>query len=341
MKKLITIAACMFASYGVVRSEQANPVPAAAQAPAPARGAVAPDPPAAPYEEVKGWGPGVAGNFDWEPAGVDVDRSGRVYFLRRSDPPIYMMEPSGKVLKTFGTAMFVWAHGLSVDRQGNVWATDCAVGPSAGSQPQLQKLNQAAVAAGRGHQVYKFSPDGKLLMTIGKAGQPGEGPGQFHCPSDVIVAPDGSFFVSDGHEDTPNARILKFTKDGKFIKTWGTRGKEPGQFASPHALAFDSKGRLFVGDRGNRRIQIFDLDGNFLDQYTGFGSASGIAITADDTIYVTETGRHVLFVGDAKTGKVTGMIPDVWAEGVGADNEGNVYVGEVFRHVWRKFTRKK
>ena len=297
--------------------------------------------PLAPYEEVKPWGPSVPGSLEWEPAGADTDSEGRVVFLRRSDPSVWVMKPSGEVVRSFAQTMFVWAHGLYVDDEDNIWATDCAVGPSESSQPELQIKNEAAIAAGRGHQVYKFSPDGTLLMTIGKAGEPGSGLDQFYCPSDVVTASDGSIFVSDGHEGPyPNGRIMKFTKDGEFIKTWGSQGTGPGQFRSPHTVAIDSQGRLFVGDRGNGRIQIFDQEGNFLDQYTEFGGPSGIIITSDDTLYVCCSQRTIR-IGSAKTGKVSGVIEDVWAEGLAVDDEGNVYAGEVFRHVWRKFSPKK
>ena len=299
------------------------------------------DVPLAPFEEVKPWGPGTPGNFDWEPAGADTDSKGNVYFLRRSSPAVWALEPSGKVIRSFGDDLFVWAHGMGVDGAGNIWATDCAIGPSAGSQPELQQPDAKAKAAGLGHVVYKFSPEGKVLLTLGKAGQPGSGLDQFECPADVITAPDGSIFVSDGHEgDHPNGRILKFTRDGTFIKTWGKKGKGPGDFASPHTLAFDSRGRLFVGDRSNGRIQIFDQEGTFLEQTTAFGGPSGIAITADDTMYVCCSQRNI-YVGSAKTLEVTGVIKDVWAEGLAVDNQHNIYVGEVFRHVWRKFSPKK
>jgi len=299
------------------------------------------DVPLAPFEEVKPWGPGTPGDFDWEPAGADTDSKGNVYFLRRSSPAVWALEPSGKVIRSFGDDLFVWAHGMGVDGEANIWATDCAIGPSAGAQPELQKPDAKAKAAGLGHVVYKFSPEGEVLLTLGKAGQPGSGLDQFECPADVITAPDGSIFVSDGHEgDHPNGRILKFTKDGTFIKTWGKKGKGPGDFASPHTLAFDSRGRLFVGDRSNGRIQIFDQEGTFLEQTTAFGGPSGIAITADDTMYVCCSQRNI-YVGSAKTLEVTGVIKDVWAEGLAVDNQHNIYVGEVFRHVWRKFSPKK
>lgn len=306
-----------------------------------AHAALAQQPPVAPYDEVTAWGPvpADAGN-EWEPARVDTDAQGRVYVLRRSSPSIFVLEPSGRVLRSFADRMFVWAHGMHVDRKGNVWATDCSIG--AGSVAYLRKPDPEALAAGHGHQVYKFSPKGTLLMTLGTGGRPGTGPGQFHCPSDVIVAKDGHVFVADGHGgDMTHARILKFSKGGTLVKTWGTRGKGPGEFAAPHALAFDSRGRLFVGDRGNKRIQVFDQDGRFIEQFTAFGDPSGIAITADDTMFVTDTGPKVIYVGSAKTGQVTGVIPGVWAEGIAADAAGNVYAGEVHKHNWRKFTRRR
>ena len=142
---------------------------------------------------------------------------------------------------------------------------------------------------GKGHQVFKFSPDGKVLMTLGKAGVAGNGPDEFNAPSAVLVAPNGDIFVADGHGRETNARIVKFSKDGKFIKTWGKKGSAPGEFDIPHALAIDSQGRLFVGDRQNNRIQIFDQDGKFLDQWTQFSRPSGIFIDKHDVIYVADS----------------------------------------------------
>ena len=125
-------------------------------------------------------------------------------------------------------------------------------------------------------------------MTLGKPGEAGDGPDEFNAPSEVLVAPNGDIFVADGHGGNTNARIVKFAKDGTFIKTWGKRGTGPGEFDVPHTLAIDSRGRLFVGDRGNNRIQIFDQDGKFIDQWAQFSRPSGIFIDKDDTIYVAE-----------------------------------------------------
>src|SRR5437879_10287462 len=145
--------------------------------------------------------------------------------------------------------MFVFPHGIAVDKEGNVYVAD------------------ADGKNGKGHIVVKFSPEGKVLLTLGKPGMPGDAPDFFYRPSAVAIAPNGDIFVADGHGGDSNARIVKFSKDGKFIMTWGKKGSAPGEFNGPHALAFDSKGRLFVADRSNNRIQIFDQNGNFMDKW--------------------------------------------------------------------------
>ena len=155
----------------------------------------------------------------------------------------------------------------------------------------------------------------------------GEGPTTFNGPTDVAVAANGDVFVADGHV---NSRIVKFSKDGTFIKTWGKRGTGPGEFNVPHTMFFDSRGRLFVGDRSNKRIQIFDQDGSFLEQWTQFGSPSGIFIAPDDTLYVVDyNDKKRLFIGSAKDGSITQAIDNLTlAEGVAVDPQGNIYVGE-------------
>jgi sugar lactone lactonase YvrE len=226
--------------------------------------------------------------------------------------------------------MILFPHGICVDKDGNVWITD------------------GQGRDGKGHQVFKFSPDGKLLMTLGKAGVAGDGPDTFNQPSDVIVAPNGDIFVADGHGGNSNARIVKFNKDGKFIKTWGKKGSGPGEFDTPHSLAFDSRGRLFVADRNNNRIQIFDQDGKFLDEWKQFSRPSGLYIDKNDVLYAADSESNAMRhpgwkrgmrVGSAKDGTVTAFIPDPEpdpdhsgtsaAEGVVADARGNIYGAEV------------
>jgi sugar lactone lactonase YvrE len=244
--------------------------------------------------------------------------------------PILKFDASGKLVKSFGAGMLIFPHGIHADREGNVWVTD------------------GMGIEGKGHQVFKFSPDGRLLMTLGKPGVVGPGPDVFNSPSAVLVAPNGDFFVADGHGGETNARILKFAKDGKLIKIWGKKGSGPGELDIPHALAMDSQGRLFVADRNHNRIQIFDQDGNYIDQWKQFSRPSGIFIDKNDVIYVADSESEAvrnsnvgwkrgIRVGSAKTGAVTALIPDPVekatttsaAEGVAADAKGNIYGAEV------------
>jgi sugar lactone lactonase YvrE len=225
--------------------------------------------------------------------------------------------------------MFVLPHGIRVDPAGNVWVTD------------------VAGRNGKGHQVVKFSPGGTVLMTLGKAGVAGDGPDEFNAPSAVLVAPNGNIFVADGHGGNTNARIVKFSPDGKFIKAWGKKGSAPGEFDTPHTLAMDSRGRLFVGDRQNNRIQIFDQDGNFIDQLFQFSRPSGVFIDASDTIYVADSEsesaaknhdgwKRGIRIGKIADGQVTAFIPDPAekatttssAEGVAVDTSGNIFGAE-------------
>jgi streptogramin lyase len=314
-----------------------------------------PLPPVAPgYQQVTPWGPVpedpvtlgpppgyTARNKDvfWEMGRVAVNTKGdRLYAFRRSDPPILQLDPAtGKVLKEFGTGMFVWPHGMHVDEEGNLWVTDATV---ANTVPELAKQLKPALNAGYGHQVFKFSPEGKVLLTLGTKGVAGESPTMFNAPADVIVAKNGDIFVADGHVGT---RVAKFDKHGKFLKSWGTKGNGPGQFIQPHGIALDSSGRVFIGDRGGNggRIQIFDQEGNFIAEWKQFGNPSGVAITPDDTIYVTDQGLRIVTVGSAKDGTVIGMIPDIWAEGVSVDRNHTVYAGEVYRRNVKKFVFAK
>jgi len=255
--------------------------------------------------------------------------------------PILKFDASGKLVKSFGEELLVFPHGMHVDRTGNVWVTD------------------GAHRGGRGQQVFKFSPDGKLLLSLGKAGVPGSGHDEFNAPSAVLVAPNGDIFVGDGHGGNSNARIVKFSGDGKFIKTWGTKGSAPGELDIPHALAMDSQGRLFVADRNNNRIQIFDQDGRFVAEWKQFSRPSGIFIDRHDTIYVADSEsesvrnsnpgwKRGIRVGSARTGEVTALIPDPVekitgtsaAEGVAADAQGNIFGAEVGPKRVMKYVRR-
>src|SRR6202047_747928 len=293
-----------------------------------------------PYRTIEHWVKLPEGRGMGSSSAVDIDRDGKsVWVVERcganscagkdSIAPVLKFDPSGNLLKSFGEGMFIFPHGICVDKAGNIWITD------------------GQGKDGKGHQVFKFSPDGKVLMTLGKAGGPGDGPDTFNAPSAVIVAPNGDIFVADGHGGNTNARIVKFDKNGKFIKTWGKKGSAEGEFSTPHTVAFDSKGRLFVGDRGNNRIQIFDQDGKFLEVWTQFSRPSGIFIDKKDVMYVADSEsndanhpgwKRGMRIGSAKDGSVTAFIPDPQqpaprntsaAEGVAADSKGVIYGAEV------------
>jgi sugar lactone lactonase YvrE len=293
-----------------------------------------------PYRAVEGW-PQLPANIKWGAViSVDCDAKGNIWVFHRNQPPILKFDPSGKLLTSFGTDMFVQPHGMTIDREGNLWVTD------------------AQDKDGKGQQVFKLSPEGKVLMKLGKAGVAKEGPDTFNGPTDVVIAPNGEIFVSDGHVANSNGRIVKFSKDGTFIKSWGKKGTGPGEMDTPHSIAMDSRGRLFVADRANSRIQIFDQEGRFLDQWKQFGRPSGVFIDKKDNIYVADSQSNAtlnpgfkrgLRVGSAKDGKVTALIPfaepdpdknnNAGMEGVTADAMGNIYVGETTGMILKKYAK--
>jgi sugar lactone lactonase YvrE len=297
-----------------------------------------------PYRPVENWATLPAGVQWGQVISVEPDTRGNIWVFHRSDPTILEFDPSGKLLKSFASGMFVQAHGMNVDREGNVWVTD------------------AQGKDGKGHQIFKFSPEGKVLMTLGKSGVTGSGTDAFNGPSDVVVAANGDIFVADGHGGDTNVygagnpRIVKFSKDGKFVKVWGKKGSGPGEFDGPHSIVLDSRGRLFVADRGNSRIQIFDQDGKFIDQWKQFGRPSGLFISKDDTLYSVDSQsdekvnpgfKRGIRIGSAKDGVVKSFIPDLepnpeiaLAEGVSADAKGDVYAAGVSSMRLHKFVKK-
>jgi sugar lactone lactonase YvrE len=327
-----------------------------------------------PYQTVKDWAKFPDGRMWGSTSAVEIDKDGKsIWVAERCGanscldratgqmsplPPILKFDPSGKLVKSFGEGMLIFAHGIFVDRDGNVWVTD-----GQDNAPQPAGGGAPAAGATKGHQVYKFSPDGKLLMTLGKPGG-AAAPDYFYQPNDVLAAPNGDIFVSEGHGgENKNNRILKFSKDGKLIKTWGKFGTGPGEFDLPHALAMDSKGRLFVGDRNNNRIQIFDQDGKFLAEWKQFSRPSGLYIDKNDTLYVadSESGsvsrnhdgwKRGIRIGSAKDGKLIAFIPDPEtrvrpeftgtsaAEGVAADAQGIVYGAEVGPRGVKRYVKK-
>ena len=314
----------------------------------------------------RNWGELPAGRKWGTSAGVDIDpKDGHIWAYERCgagaaggpggggvscdttlvDPVFKFDRHTGRVLANFGKGVMVTPHGLHVDRQGNVWIADFA----------------ANKAGTKGHQVHKFSPKGEHLMSLGMAGKPGNADGQFNQPNDVVVGPDGSIYVSDGHDAqgmTTNqaideglkrgatSRISKFTPDGKFIKSWGKIGVRHGEFRTPHALMFDGKGRLWVADRGNHRLEIFDQDGKYLESRYMYGRVSGFFIRGNLLYAIdSESGplnhpnwRDGVRIGPLDEDRITAFIPPferedrvyqgTAGEGIAVDADGNVYAAE-------------
>jgi DNA-binding beta-propeller fold protein YncE len=201
-----------------------------------------------------------------------------------ANPPILEFDPAGKLLTSFGAGLFAYPHGFDVGPDGNLWATDV------NDEPEILGLpakNSDGVIMGQ--EVLKLSPTGKVLMVIGKEGVSGDGPDAFDRPTGVAVAPNGDIFVTDGHYPNQhhNARVMRFSKDGKFIKAWGHLGSGNGEIDEPHDIAIGgSQNRVFIADRKNKRIQVFDQDGNFIAAWKQFGQPSSLFVGKDDTIYV-------------------------------------------------------
>ncbi len=270
--------------------------------------------------------------FNTEPAGYAT-------CVGRTEPPILEFDPLGKLLTSFGGGMFAFPHGFTVDAQGNIWASDA---------------NKDETVLGMS------AKDCKVLMTLGKEGVAGSGPDTFDQPSGIAIAPDGDIFVTDGHGK--NDRIVKFSKDGRFIKTWGHHGAGPGEFDQPHDISIGgSQGRVYVADRSNSRVQIFDQDGNFIAAWKQFGRPSAVYVAKDDNLYVSDSQSNStvnpgymrgITVGSAKDGSRRAFIPDPdraqadvsrisGASGIVADDKGTIYAADVGPHKLRKYVKIK
>ncbi|MES1254768.1 MAG: hypothetical protein ABUS56_04120 [Acidobacteriota bacterium] len=308
-----------------------------------------------PYHLVTNW-PHLGDIKPGAAIGILSDGKGGVWLQHRSVPGVLHINAAGNIIDKWDVT-FSTAHGFCRDGDGNFWVLDS--GP----------FTDAPDAGVKGNQVFKYTPAGKLLLTIGKAGVSKAGPDTFLQPSACVATPGGDILIADGHWSRPSGgpqdgdRLVLYRKDGTFLKSIGKQGSRPGEFMGPHGLAFDSKGRLFVADRSNNRIQIFDKDMRYLDEWRQFGRPSGIQILKDDTLVVSDSEstfgqfkpaelgpvrpgdytvdwagfykgiprnagwRNGIRIGSARDGSLKYFIPDVLAEGLGADDFGNVYGG--------------
>ena len=298
-----------------------------------------------PYRTIRDFFKLPAGRVMGSSSAVAVDHKGNIWVADRCGAndcagskldPVMEFDRGGNFVKAFGAGKMLFPHGIFIDKDDHIWVADGHVGK------------------GIGDDVLEFDQNGKILKVLGKPGVSGNGPDTFHEPNAVLVAPNGDIFVADGHEPGPghNARVVKLDPNGKFLMQWGSHGTGPGQFEMPHSLAMDSQGRLFVADRGNNRVQIFDQNGKFIAAWSQFSRPSGVYVDANDVLYVTDSestdkkgyGYNPAFqrgmrLGSAKTGEVTAFIldpdyphgnPDTSAgEGVWADATGVIYGAEV------------
>ena len=325
-----------------------------------------------PYRLVEGW-PALPANMNggrWgELIRADIDPKGNIWVFHRCfntepagaatcvgrrEPPILEFNPSGKLLASMGAGMFAFPHGFTIDAQGNVWASDANA-----SETVLGISAKDSRGVIRGHQVFKLSAAGKVLMALGKEGEAGDGPDHFDQPSGIAIGHNGDIFVTDGHGK--NDRVVKFSKDGRFLKAWGYHGSGPGEFDQPHDISIGgSQNRVFVADRSNSRVQIFDQDGNFIAAWKQFGRPSAVYIAKDDTLYVSDSQSNStvnpgyprgITVGSAKDGSLRAFIPDPdlaqadvnrisGASGIVADAQGTIYAADVGPHRLRKYVLK-
>lgn len=321
-----------------------------------------------PYRTIEGWAKMPDGRTWGATSAVDIDRDGRSIWVAErcgansclnSDLPIVLkFDANGTLVTSFGAGLMIFPHGIHVDRDGNIWVTDGqdnrprrarGAAPDSPLPPAPAKLI--------GHQVFKFSPDGRVLMTLGTAGG-GTGAGGFYQPNDIVTDTNGDIYVAEGHGGD-NARIVVFDKSGKYLREFGRKGSGPGEFDQPHGLAFDAAGRLFVADRSNNRIQIVDTQGAFIAEWTQFSRPSGIFIDKKGMIYVADsesgsvgngrarTEKRGIRVGFVKDGRVIALIPDPndtatntsAAEGVAADDAGHIYGAEVGPRALKKYVK--
>jgi peptidylamidoglycolate lyase len=298
------------------------------------------------YELVKDWPKLPAGYALSQVTGVGVDTSQDILLFHRtgrhwvepfpdsviSVPTILVLDHiSGKIISSFGAGYFIMPHGLTVDRWNNVWVTDVGL-----------------------HQVFKFSHDGRLLMTMGEAKKSGNDSAHFFLPTDVAVAADGSFYVSDGYG---NSRVVHFNKEGHFISQWGSKGSKPGEFNIPHGIDLDSTGNVFVADRENNRIQSFDASGHFLREWKNDSANQLYSLTIDkasnalfaiDYLSYMDTiikGSDIMSFGPSlkflsrfgRSGNYDG--PKSRYHDIALDKDGNLYVGDILGNTIQKFKK--
>jgi hypothetical protein len=341
---LLTVPVLLTLAFTQEKKESKTPAPEKAEAPLPDYPKVN----VATWYEVDPDWPKKPAEFEWAAVpGIAVDAQDQVYVFTRAKPPVQVYASDGSFVRAWGEDDIETAHHLKIDRDGAVWVADIGL-----------------------HVVRKFTPEGKLLMTIGTPGTWGEDKTHLNQPTDMVIAPSGDIFVSDGYG---NSRIVHFDRDGKFIKAWGTLGTGAGEFSLPHAIAMDSGGRLYIADRNNVRVQIYDQGGRLVDSWQNLVVPWGFWVTEKDEIWVCGSSpstwsahpdypgaplgcppKDQLFARFDTTGKVKQLwtLPkgvdgkeqpgDVnWVHALAADSKGNLYAGDIIGKRAQKFVKKR
>jgi sugar lactone lactonase YvrE len=255
-----------------------------------------------------------------ETSGIALDSSGHVYVFNRGPHPLVEFDANGNFIRSLAEGMFVRTHGVRIDRSDNIWAVDVD-----------------------GHFVVKLNPQGRVVMVLGRKGQAADNPQSFNRPTDVAFAANGDIYVADGYV---NSRVVKFSKEGKYLLEWGKKGTGDGEFNLVHAVAVDAKGRVYVGDRENRRLQIFDANGKFLAQWKQAGSPWGLEITPDQRLFVADgyANRVLMLNLDGQVlgslggpGKMPGEFAFVHA--VAVSKGGDIYTAEILNWRPQKFVK--
>jgi DNA-binding beta-propeller fold protein YncE len=257
-----------------------------------------------------------------ETPGVAVDAREHVFVFHRGPHSIIEFDKAGAVVRNWGDGVFVRPHGLKFDPDGNLWAVD-----------------------DQGHMVVKMDAQGRVRMVLGRKNTKGETNDTFNRPTDIAFAPNGDFYVTDGYG---NSRVVKFSRDGKFVKSWGKKGAGEGEFNLPHGVAVDKRGRVYVGDRDNRRMQVFDADGNFVAQWKHVGSPWGVVITPDESLFMCD-GYNNRILKLNLNGEVQGVLSGPgklpgeldYSHHLAVGPSGSIYVAEIKNWRVQKFAMSK
>jgi len=249
-----------------------------------------------------------------EASGVAVNSKGHIFLFQRAEPMLAEYDENGTYLRSVATGLFVHPHGLRIDNEDNLWTTDDG-----------------------SHVVLKLSPEGRVLLVLGRKGVAAEADWLFNQPTDIAFGRNGEVYVSDGYG---NSRVVKFDREGNFLKAWGKYGTGPGEFNLPHSVAVDAQGNVYVGDRENQRIEIFDADGNFLKQWTGIGYPYGLFISADQHVWMIDGGYDRIVELDTN-GKIIGALGEpghapgqfAWGHFLAIGKDRKIYAADVLN--WR------